>query len=80
MRAAVAAVKAQNPSRIVVGVPTAAPSTCRSIENEVDDIICSITPQPFKGVGAWYDNFSQTTDDDVGNLLEKAQETLPVEQ
>ncbi len=78
MRAAVAALKSQNPKRIVIGVPTAAPPTCRSFEDEVDEVICAITPQPFMGVGAWYENFSQTTDDDVRDILENAEETLPV--
>ena len=69
MRAAVAGLREQNPARIVVGVPTAAPETCEMFEDEVDDIVCAATPQPFFGVGFWYANFSQTTDDEVRRLL-----------
>lgn len=72
MRAAVAALRAQNPSRIVVAVPTAAPETCEAFQPEVDEIICAMTPEPFYGVGRWYEDFSQTTDDEVRALLEEA--------
>ena len=72
MRAAVAALRAQNPSRIVVAVPTAAPETCEAFQPEVDEIICAMTPEPFYGVGHWYEDFSQTTDDEVRALLEEA--------
>ncbi len=69
MRAAVAALRARHPERIVVAVPTAAAETCESFETEVDEIICAITPEPFLGVSRWYEDFSQTTDDDVRMLL-----------
>ena len=72
MRAAVAALRAQNPARIVVGVPTAAPETCQAFESEVDEIVCAMTPEPFYGVGRWYEDFSQTTDEEVRALLEEA--------
>jgi len=72
MRAAVVALRQQGPARIVVAVPTAAPSTCAEFETEVDEIVCAVTPEPFYGVGLWYANFSQTTDEDVRNLLEDA--------
>ncbi|MDX1662568.1 MAG: phosphoribosyltransferase [Candidatus Promineifilaceae bacterium] len=72
MRAAVAGLRARNPEEIVVAVPTAAPETCEMFEEEVDDIICAVTPHPFYGVGFWYENFSQTTDDEVRNYLQKA--------
>ena len=72
MRAAVAALRAQNPARIVVAVPTAAPETCAAFESEVDEIVCAMTPEPFYGVGRWYEDFSQTTDDEVQALLEEA--------
>ena len=72
MRAAVIALRQQGPARIVVAVPTAAPSTCAEFETEVDEIVCAVTPEPFYGVGLWYANFSQTTDEEVRNLLQEA--------
>jgi putative phosphoribosyl transferase len=72
MRAAAAALREQGPDRIVVAVPTAAPETCEEFRDEVDDIICAITPEPFYAVGLWYQDFSQTTDDEVRGLLARA--------
>jgi putative phosphoribosyl transferase len=72
MRAAVAALRLQNPARIVIAVPTAARETCEALRPEVDEIICAMTPEPFYGVGRWYENFSQTTDEEVRLLLEQA--------
>jgi len=69
MRAAVQALKQLGPSRIVVAVPTAAPQTCEEFAVEVDEVVCAITPEPFYAVGAWYKDFSQTTDDEVRELL-----------
>ena len=76
MRAAVAALRLQNPARIVVGVPTAAPQTCEALRPEVDEIVCAMTPEPFYGVGRWYEDFSQTTDEEVRALLEEATRQL----
>ncbi|MGB9939841.1 phosphoribosyltransferase [Methanosarcina sp.] len=72
MRAAAAAIKTKNPAKVVVAVPTAAPDTCEFFGKEVDEVICVTTPEPFYGVGAWYVDFSQTTDEEVIELLEKA--------
>ncbi len=72
MRAAIAALRKQNPAKIVVGVPVAAPSTCNEFRSEVDEIICAITPEPFYAVGIWYEDFSQTTDQEIHDLLERA--------
>jgi predicted phosphoribosyltransferase len=72
MRAAIAALRTQEPAKIIVSVPTAAPETCAEFEAEVDDIICAPTPQNGCGVGAWYEDFSQTTDAEVRELLEQA--------
>ncbi|AKB53521.1 MULTISPECIES: phosphoribosyltransferase [Methanosarcina] len=72
MRAAASAIKTKNPAKIVVAVPTGAPDTCEIFKKEVDEVICMATPEPFYGVGAWYGNFSQTTDEDVCELLDKA--------
>jgi len=76
MRAAVAALRAQHPKRIVIGVPVAAPETCASFEKEVDEIVCALTPEPFIGVGRWYEDFSQTTDEGVRLFLEDARRRL----
>lgn len=72
MRAAVTALKQLDPRQIVVAVPTAARSTCEEFEDEVDEVVCAITPEPFFAVGLWYEDFSQTTDEEVRDLLEKA--------
>lgn len=74
MRAAVTAVKKLGPRKIVVAVPTAAKETCRDFQGEVDELICLVTPEPFYGVGYWYQDFSQTTDDEVKELLNQAAE------
>ncbi len=74
MRAAVAAVRQQQPARIIVAVPVAAPSTCEELRGEVDDLICVLTPEPFQAVGLWYQDFSQTTDDEIRALLALAAE------
>jgi len=76
MRAAVAGLRAQNPGRIVVAVPTAAPETCESFESEVDEIICATTPEPFLGVGRWYEDFSQITDEGVRFFLQDIRRQL----
>jgi putative phosphoribosyl transferase len=72
MRAAVAALRPEAPQEVVVAVPTAAAETCDELRGDVDDIVCAETPQPFYGVGMWYEDFSQTTDDEVMRLLAEA--------
>ena len=72
MRAAVKALCRLGPARIVVAVPTAAPSTGAAIGREVDECVCAITPDPFHAVADWYEDFCQTTDDEVRELLERA--------
>jgi putative phosphoribosyl transferase len=72
MRAAVAALRQQQPAQIVVAVPIAAPETCDEFRAEVDKIICAVTPEPFYAVGLWYEDFSQTTDDEVSDYLRRA--------
>jgi predicted phosphoribosyltransferase len=69
MRAAVAALRQQQPARIVVAVPTASPDTCEALKAEADDVICAMTPEPFFAVGHWYEDFTQTTDNEVRELL-----------
>ena len=72
MRVAVSALRHLGPARIVVASPTASPSACAQLDQEVDDCVCIITPDPYHAVGVWYEDFSQTTDDEVRDLLEKA--------
>ncbi len=72
MRAAVAAVKQQSPAKLIVAVPAAAPQTCRELGLEVDEIVCAATPEPFYAVGMWYEDFSQTTDEEIRDLLRRA--------
>ncbi|HEV8371261.1 MAG TPA: phosphoribosyltransferase [Pyrinomonadaceae bacterium] len=74
MRAAAAALRLQNPARIVVAVPVSAPQTCDEYLMGVDEIVCATTPEPFLGVGQWYLDFSQTTDKEVSELLEDARD------
>jgi predicted phosphoribosyltransferase len=69
MRAAVAALRQQHPARIVVAVPTASLDSCEALKAEADDVICAMTPEPFFAVGHSYENFTQTTDDEVRELL-----------
>lgn len=70
MRAAVAALRRMKPKRIVIAVPIAAVPTRREFTGEVDEIVCLHTPEPFFSVGFWYDDFSQTTDDNIREMLE----------
>jgi predicted phosphoribosyltransferase len=72
MRAAVVALRQQGPARIVVAVPVAAPQTCDEFRSEVDEIVCAVTPDPFRAVGAWYADFSPTSDAEVRDLLQRS--------
>lgn len=72
MRAAVAALRRLGPHQIIVAVPTAAPTTRAEFQYIADACICDMTPEPFHAVGLWYDDFSQTTDDEVRELLARA--------
>jgi putative phosphoribosyl transferase len=72
MLAAVHALRKQGAARIVVAVPVASPDTCNALRLEVDDIVCAVTPEPFHAVGLWYEDFSQTTDEEVRDLLTRA--------
>ena len=69
MLAAARSVRAQQPRRIVVAVPVASSSACEDIREDVDQTVCVVTPEPFLAVGAWYDDFSQTSDSEVRSLL-----------
>ena len=72
MRAAVRAVRQQQPAKVVVAVPVGAPSTCKALEQEADEVVCLQTPEPFSAVGLWYRRFDQTPDDEVRALLAAA--------
>jgi predicted phosphoribosyltransferase len=76
MRAAVKGLRAQQPAGIVVAVPAAAREVCEAFRHEVDEIVCEMTPEPFYGVGRWYENFSQVSDEEVRSLLEEADRQL----
>ena len=69
MRAAVAAIRRQEPVKILVAVPVGAPSTCDEMRDVADDVVCLRTPEPFVAVGLWYRDFSETSDAEVGELL-----------
>lgn len=77
MRAAVIALKQQEPARIIVAVPIAAPETCIEFRDVVDEIICAVTPEPFIAIGMWYEEFPQMTDDEVRDYLESARALHP---
>jgi putative phosphoribosyl transferase len=72
MRAALKALRQQAPARIVAGVPVGAPETCEEFQGEADEVICVRTPEPFYAVGQFYEDFSQTSDEEVRELLELA--------
>jgi putative phosphoribosyl transferase len=72
MRAAVKALRVERAARIVVAVPVAPPETCEELRDEADEVICAETPEPFAAIGLWYENFTQTTDEEVRSLLEQA--------
>ncbi|MBV9149566.1 MAG: phosphoribosyltransferase [Candidatus Eremiobacteraeota bacterium] len=69
MLAAVQALRQLGPARVVVAVPVAAADTCAELKREVDDVVCAATPEPFYGVGMWYQDFTQTNDEEVRQLL-----------
>ena len=69
MRAAVTALRQMQPARIVVAAPVAASDTCRSLAQDADEVVCVSTPEPFHAVSTWYQDFSQTTDEEVRKLL-----------
>ena len=72
MYAAAAALRTQDPAKVVVAVPVSAPETCDAFRHVVDDIVCAVTPEPFYAVGLWYEDFSQTTDEEVHDILARA--------
>jgi predicted phosphoribosyltransferase len=77
MRAAVLAVRRLRPARVVVAVPVGAWQTCEALSVVADEVICPFTPEPFQAVGRWYADFSQTTDDEVRQLLSRGNPAAP---
>lgn len=77
MRTAIRSLKSRAPARVVVAVPTAPPDTCAVLAREVDETVCLMTPEPFYSIGSWYLDFSQTSDEDVVELLQKAELLRP---
>jgi predicted phosphoribosyltransferase len=76
MVAAIKALRQHQAGRIVVAVPIASPETCDQMRAYVDDVICAVTPEPFYAVGLWYENFSQTSDEEVRQLLKQTSEEV----
>jgi predicted phosphoribosyltransferase len=77
MLAAVQALRAEHPARIVVAVPVASRDTCEAMRRAADEVACSVTPEPFYAVGLWYDDFEQTSDEEVHDLLQRAAHAHP---
>jgi erythromycin esterase-like protein/predicted phosphoribosyltransferase len=77
MEAAIGAVRLHNPARVVVAAPVGAPETCARLQRVADDVVCAQTPAPFQAVGLWYERFDQTTDEEVIDLLRRANEERP---
>jgi predicted phosphoribosyltransferase len=73
MRAAILALRQQQPASIVVAVPVAAKQTCEELRAVADEVVCAVTPDPFYAVGLWYEDFAQTTDEEVRELLARAE-------
>jgi putative phosphoribosyl transferase len=76
MRAAIDALRQMKPAQIVVAVPVAPATTCDHLRGEVDELICLATPEPFYGVGQFYYDFSQVSDEEVNELLDRAAEDI----
>jgi putative phosphoribosyl transferase len=72
MKAAVLALRKQEPSRIIIAVPVAAADTCTQFRSEVDEIVCGITAEPFDSIGDWYESFVQLSEEEVAELLDRA--------
>jgi putative phosphoribosyl transferase len=72
LRAAIATLRSQEPKAIVVAVPVAPLSTCNKLQGDVEEVVCLTTPEPFYAIGQWYDDFSQTPDEEVCHLLQRS--------
>lgn len=76
IRAAIATLRQQQPKEIIIAVPVASPAVCRSLAAEADKIICLIQPESLQSISLWYEDFSQTSDEEVRDLLAKAKSEL----
>jgi predicted phosphoribosyltransferase len=76
MRAAMAALRAQDVEKLIVAVPVSAAQTCAGLQGEADEIVCLLTPDPFVSVGYAYEDFSQMNDEEVRELLRRSAEEL----
>ena len=72
MRAALLAIRQQQPSHLTVAVPVGAAETCELLRADADEVVCAATPSPFRAVGLWYDDFPQASDEEVRTLLQAA--------
>lgn len=72
LKAALSVIKQQQPKELVIAVPVASPKICRELETEVDELVCLLTPESLQAISLWYENFSQTTDEEVRRFLERA--------
>jgi putative phosphoribosyl transferase len=77
MQAAVMALKKAQPDRVIVAVPVAPRETCDALREIADEVVCALTPEPFRAVGLWYQDFDQTSDEEVTKLLESARSVKP---
>jgi putative phosphoribosyl transferase len=77
MRAAAAALRSRGADRLVAAVPVAPKESCDALRDVVDDVVCAITPERFLAVGEWYEDFSQTSDEEVGELLRRGRAEEP---
>jgi putative phosphoribosyl transferase len=77
MRAALLAMRQQQPAHLAVAVPVCAADSCQQLMDVADEVICAAMPEPFRAVGRWYEHFGQTSDEEVQALLEDAHRTLP---
>jgi putative phosphoribosyl transferase len=73
MKAAAQALRSRSPQRLIAAVPVGAAETCDELLSGVDEVICLFTPRPFLSVSTWYEQFSQTTDEEVQHLLDEAE-------
>jgi putative phosphoribosyl transferase len=80
MQAAVAALRQQWPAEVVVAIPVAPADTVALLRDQADAVICPVMPDPFLGVGRWYEDFAQTTDADVHDLLRRSWDEQPVRE
>jgi predicted phosphoribosyltransferase len=72
MRAAIGSLLQRGIERLVVAVPTAPPQTIEALEDEVDEVVCLMMPEPFLAIGRWYEDFAQLSDAEVKSLLDRA--------